>query len=516
MPVISQPSATSSQAGSGKAGGTTQDDDATFANVLATTASSDSSSSSQPKSQKTQMSAADLLAMLVAALQAQSGSSLHAADKSEGAAPADALGENLAGTAGADKTDDKKNSASAGKATLVDLRQLSALLSGSLGTAKNAAGTLQDIGQAGLAADDGLSALKGLSSQAKSLLSKLSASDQDNLVKLLTGQKNVPDAFVQRLQTALAKVDPQLLDHLQGKPTSVTVTSLRQTTGQTETQASTPSTAVMSAAADEQAAATSSTPGAVLHAGENAAQPSHQQAVATASRPAAATPASNDTAGHSGQGGENGQGFLNNKGTGLTDRLAAKTQSSHTDNSASFSLTGLSGHHSPVSHLQHPGEAQLQTPTGTPVSEQHVVDQVVRGVGDTKLKDASSITIKMHPEELGQVKLELTLSKDGLKAHLHTQNQQVQDVLEKHMPKLRHALEQHGLRLDEMRVSVDSGASGGSHAQSQSFFSQHQQSGTPFQSMPRVSSGRMMPAMAPPSVAVTATGSANSGLSVRI
>ncbi len=75
----------------------------------------------------------------------------------------------------------------------------------------------------------------------------------------------------------------------------------------------------------------------------------------------------------------------------------------------------------------------------------------------------------LNPEELGEVKLELAVEKDQVRAHLHAQSSQVHEVLEKHIARLREALELQGLKLDEVRISSDS--QGG-----ESRFSQQQQS----------------------------------------
>ncbi len=108
----------------------------------------------------------------------------------------------------------------------------------------------------------------------------------------------------------------------------------------------------------------------------------------------------------------------------------------------------------------------LQTPAVTPQSiplangghltENQVVNQVLEGLSFEKNGDQSRIVIKMNPEELGEVKLSLTIEKDQLRAQLLTQNQQVQEILEKHLPKLHEALGKQGLKLEDIQVGVDS------------------------------------------------------------
>lgn len=94
-------------------------------------------------------------------------------------------------------------------------------------------------------------------------------------------------------------------------------------------------------------------------------------------------------------------------------------------------------------------------PSGKLVHEQQVLDQVVVKLSTAVHGNSSKASLRLYPEELGEVKLELTIEHDKLKAHLHTQTAQVQEVLEKHMPRLRDALEQQGLKVDTLQVDID-------------------------------------------------------------
>jgi len=122
----------------------------------------------------------------------------------------------------------------------------------------------------------------------------------------------------------------------------------------------------------------------------------------------------------------------------------------------------------------------VQLPSGQAVSENHILNQVVGQISIDKNHGASRISIKLHPKELGQIKLDLTVDQTKVKAHLIAQNQQVQDVLERHLPALRSALQQQGLQLDHLQVSVDSRQAG-----SNMFFQQQQQQQNPSAYQPR-------------------------------
>ncbi len=104
--------------------------------------------------------------------------------------------------------------------------------------------------------------------------------------------------------------------------------------------------------------------------------------------------------------------------------------------------------------------AAVKLPSGQVVPESQILDQVIEKAAFHANRDRSSLTIRLHPEELGELRLELVLEKGALRAHVHAQSHQVQDVLERNMFRLREALEQHGMRLDDVQVSVDDGKEG--------------------------------------------------------
>lgn len=104
------------------------------------------------------------------------------------------------------------------------------------------------------------------------------------------------------------------------------------------------------------------------------------------------------------------------------------------------------------------------------VGDQQIVDQVVSRVKLTGGSGDTNLSLVLHPKELGEVRVELISDKDGLKAHLHSQTQLVQEVLEKHLPRLREAFETQGLKIHDLQVSCDARRDGnGPFQQGQGF-----------------------------------------------
>ncbi|APG27321.1 hypothetical protein A7E78_05365 [Syntrophotalea acetylenivorans] len=117
--------------------------------------------------------------------------------------------------------------------------------------------------------------------------------------------------------------------------------------------------------------------------------------------------------------------------------------------------------------------ASIRLASGEFLSENQIVDQVLERISVERVGDQSRIVVKMNPEELGEVKLALTMEKDQLRAQLLTQNHQVQEILEKHLPKLHEALNQQGIKLEDIQVGVDSNRHSGREA-----FADHRQPDT--------------------------------------
>ncbi len=96
----------------------------------------------------------------------------------------------------------------------------------------------------------------------------------------------------------------------------------------------------------------------------------------------------------------------------------------------------------------------MQLPSGQQLAESQLVDQVVTHLAGSVDGESGRMRLRLHPAELGSVRLDLIVDGDRLRVHLQTQTQQVQEVLDRYLPQLREALQQQGLKIDEFRVDV--------------------------------------------------------------
>ncbi len=108
--------------------------------------------------------------------------------------------------------------------------------------------------------------------------------------------------------------------------------------------------------------------------------------------------------------------------------------------------------------LQSTGEQArvMPLPTGTFDHDQEVMRQVMerfhlaRGPLDTR------INIRLHPAELGALKIDLTVHDGTIRANVVAQSQQVQEIIERNLARLKSLLEDQGFTVDKLVVSAES------------------------------------------------------------
>jgi len=102
-----------------------------------------------------------------------------------------------------------------------------------------------------------------------------------------------------------------------------------------------------------------------------------------------------------------------------------------------------------------PESPMVQLPSGQQVAESQIFDQVVARFSSSVSGGAKRMVLRMHPAELGSLKVELMVEGDRVRANLHAQSLQVQEVLERNLPQLRNALAEQGLKIDQFQVDVN-------------------------------------------------------------
>jgi len=107
---------------------------------------------------------------------------------------------------------------------------------------------------------------------------------------------------------------------------------------------------------------------------------------------------------------------------------------------------------------QTPGESIIASPppdTQNPLGE-HITNQIrekldAGGAGSNN----GQITLKLHPEELGELKINMRMDNQHLKVEITTQNQSVKDALMQNLDTLKETLSRQNIAMDRFDVSAE-------------------------------------------------------------
>ena len=119
------------------------------------------------------------------------------------------------------------------------------------------------------------------------------------------------------------------------------------------------------------------------------------------------------------------------------------------------------------------GTGSNALPLWTPSQENALVNQVMQNFHFTSNSPTSKLVLKLHPEELGELKIDLQMKDGAIKANIFTHSEQVQQVLEKYIPKLKSFMEQQGLTVDDILVTNTSGNVDGQNLFQEDFANNH-------------------------------------------
>lgn len=93
----------------------------------------------------------------------------------------------------------------------------------------------------------------------------------------------------------------------------------------------------------------------------------------------------------------------------------------------------------------------------TVVSTQDIIEQIVNKIEIFSNPKSNVVTIKLEPEFLGNLQINLEVVDDVLIARFSTDNLQVKQLLENGLTQLRNQLETSGIRLERAEVNIDLG-----------------------------------------------------------
>lgn len=158
-----------------------------------------------------------------------------------------------------------------------------------------------------------------------------------------------------------------------------------------------------------------------------------------------------------------------------TQAQASTASTGSSDSSGIFSIpTTSTTDHPPLA--QHTEGTRPPVFTNTPVQDQEIIEQVINRFRITNRTGDSHIVVKLHPAELGEMKIDITMKEGSIRANVVAQTQVVQEVLEKNINKLKSVLESQGYNVEEINVSSESDTISEFNSFDQQFFGQSQYS----------------------------------------
>ncbi|HID01943.1 MAG TPA: flagellar hook-length control protein FliK, partial [Desulfobacterales bacterium] len=90
-----------------------------------------------------------------------------------------------------------------------------------------------------------------------------------------------------------------------------------------------------------------------------------------------------------------------------------------------------------------------------PVPEKELVNNLIQRFNVNPRLQTSKLTMQLNPAELGSLKIDILVEGDSIKANIVAQSQQVLEMLEKSLPRLRSVLEEQGFKVDAFEVSLN-------------------------------------------------------------
>jgi flagellar hook-length control protein FliK len=112
-------------------------------------------------------------------------------------------------------------------------------------------------------------------------------------------------------------------------------------------------------------------------------------------------------------------------------------------------------------------------PSGTVVHQDEVVRQLIERFHIAKKDADTRINIQLHPAELGELKIDLSVKAGSIRAHVLASSQVTQEIIEKNLSKLRTILESQGFTIEEFSVASKSDTVGEFNLFDRQLFSQN-------------------------------------------
>lgn len=115
----------------------------------------------------------------------------------------------------------------------------------------------------------------------------------------------------------------------------------------------------------------------------------------------------------------------------------------------------------------------ITLPSGVVVHEDDVVRQVLERFQISRRSFDTQVNIKLHPAELGELKIDLSVKEGSIRANVVAQSQHAQEIIEKNMVKLKTILEEQGFTIEKITVTSKFDSTGDANLFDRQLYSQN-------------------------------------------
>ncbi len=110
------------------------------------------------------------------------------------------------------------------------------------------------------------------------------------------------------------------------------------------------------------------------------------------------------------------------------------------------------------------------------MSEQEIMQQIYDKFHVNRNLPESRINMQLHPAELGELKIDISIREGNIKANVVAQSQMVQEVMEKNVGRLKTVLNEQGLNIEKITITARQQPKNDFTFQEQQFSGQNEQS----------------------------------------
>ena len=142
--------------------------------------------------------------------------------------------------------------------------------------------------------------------------------------------------------------------------------------------------------------------------------------------------------------------------TAVPQESAAESKETDSSSKTELKMPAIAGQFQSSTSYGKPGALTLIQPSGNPVSGDQLEEQlenILKSSSFTKLGNSQRIVLRLAPENLGSLRIEILQNDGNLVARIMTTTAQAKDALDANMNSLKHGLTSQNINVDKIEVS---------------------------------------------------------------